>query len=273
MAYRPIFRKQIGDPKTGYDAYICTMESGAMALDFHTQGAIRVWGGELLSKTGLSHSQIIDGTNLWDLDRAWAAYGQDFDIRAGQNWESFLYALQSGRAAVLQGDYDQFSLDVRCQDSFTGNHAILVLPEKNGSSWLVGDPLCSDFAWVEEYKLNKYATKLAVSQTGNVNKLYWGVTRVVSPPQSAPTPSPSTTLKYGGRADYRGTWEVKENGSRFRKSPYIQSGNIIETVSAGYRFSNKQTTDSGTFVNGSKRWLGDATGDRWIHVSLVKLVS
>lgn len=283
MGYRPTFRKQIGDPTTGYDSYICTMESGAMALDYHTQGAIKVWGGELLSKTGLTDPQIRDGTNLWDVDRAWAVYGQDLDIRAGQNWESFLYAIQSGRAAILQGDYDQFSLATRCQDSFTGNHAILVLPEKSGGNWLVGDPLCSDFKWVSEYELNRYATKLAISQTGSASKLYWGVTRAYqTEPQPQPQPQPTpvgVTKKYGGYEGYRGTWEVKESGSRFRTKPDHNGtsgfgiGSIIETVGAGYRFSNKQTTDKGSYTNGSKRWLGDATGDRWIHVSLVKLVS
>lgn len=82
-------------------------------------------------------------------------------------------------------------------------------------------------------------------------------------------PSP-LVLKYGGYVGWLGNWKVMFNNSRFRSSPHIKAGNIVRTVDAGFVFKNAQTTSTGTLVNGSRRWLGDATGNRWIHISLVQ---
>lgn len=85
-----------------------------------------------------------------------------------------------------------------------------------------------------------------------------------------PTPSP-VVLRHGGYVGWLGNWEVMFNNSRIRTSPHIRSDNIVRTVDTGHVFRNAQTTSTGTLVNGSRRWLGDATGNRWIHVSLVQL--
>lgn len=195
MTYRPIFRKQIGDPTTGWDSFICTMESGAMALDYHTRGAVQVWGGQLLATLHLSELQIKDGTNFDDLARAWANYGRTLDDRRGGSWQDVLRCLQEGRAVIAQGDYDQFTLATRCQDNFIGNHAVLILPEKNGGSWLVADPLCSDFKWVPEYEINRYLTKLSVSIFGprSPQPLYFAVTNPQGFLNAPPPPDTSTT--------------------------------------------------------------------------------
>jgi hypothetical protein len=47
--YMPIFRRQIGDPTTLLDRFICTFESGAMVLDWHRHGCT----GVRYSATGL----------------------------------------------------------------------------------------------------------------------------------------------------------------------------------------------------------------------------
>lgn len=92
----------------------------------------------------------------------------------------------------------------------------------------------------------------------------------VTPP---PPPKPSgAVLKYGGYAGFRGTWRVNGDHTNERRSPYITSTNIIRQVNAGTVFVNAQTTDKGTVVNGSARWLGSADGNTWLHVSTVTLV-
>jgi len=84
-----------------------------------------------------------------------------------------------------------------------------------------------------------------------------------------PTPKPpAVTFKYGGGPYYRGLWETRLAGCRFRATPFL-NGKILATVPKGTEFRNAQTTDKGALVNGSRRWLGDATGNKWIHSSLV----
>jgi hypothetical protein len=185
MTYRPVFRKQLGDPTTWLDPYICTLESGAMALDFHTKGGIKVWGGQLVPWCGLTPAQIAGqapradgevrtGSGIPNVSMAWKHWNQTLGNRIGYRWISVLESLQLGRAVILQGDYDQFSLATRCQDAFLGNHAVIVLPERMaGPKWLVGDPLCSGYKWVSELELYRYAMKLGFN-----GQLYFAVTDV-----------------------------------------------------------------------------------------------
>ena len=56
--FMPVFRRQIGDPTTSLDGFICTLESAAMVLEWHTRGAISVWGGQLIPWCGKTEAQI-----------------------------------------------------------------------------------------------------------------------------------------------------------------------------------------------------------------------
>jgi N-acetylmuramoyl-L-alanine amidase len=87
-----------------------------------------------------------------------------------------------------------------------------------------------------------------------------------------PAPKSGVVLKYGGYAGFRGTWRVNGDHTNERRSPYITATNVIRQVNAGTMFANAQTTDKGTVVGGSGRWLGSADGNTWIHVSMVTLV-
>jgi len=98
---------------------------------------------------------------------------------------------------------------------------------------------------------------------------FWKAVDVIEAP---PVPKPSVVLKYGGYAGFRGTWRVNADHTNERRTPYITSTNVIRQVNAGTIFVNAQTTDKGTIVNGSARWLGSADGNTWIHVSTVTLV-
>ena len=158
---RPIFRRQLGDPTTTLDGYLCTMESGAMALDYQTGGRVQVWGGQLVKHSGRDESTILKrGTNLGNVQTAWRHHGETLFVRSGGTWSDVERAIDQGRAVILQGDYDVFTMAERCQDSFDEDHAIMLLPERTGSRILRGDPLCSDFDWVEASQLRRYAEKL-----------------------------------------------------------------------------------------------------------------
>lgn len=160
--FMPTFRRQIGDPTTSLDSAICTMESGAMVLDWHTRGAISIWGGELIPWCGRSPSDIAaHGTNLGNVKQAWRHFGQTLDVRSGGGWSGVMAALAEGRAVILQGDYGEFPLSVRCQRNFEDNHAISVYPYQVGDRLLVGDPLCSTFHGVKISTLQAYAEALS----------------------------------------------------------------------------------------------------------------
>lgn len=180
MVYRPIHREQIGDPTTGYDPYICTMESGAMALDFHTQGKVQVWGGNLLNKLNLSDADIRNGLNMGNLKNAWAAYGYTLLDRRGYTWAQVIKDLKAGRGIVLQGDYDVLTGDDDCQPGFNGDHAIYLNPELYSDNTVVlkGDPLCEDFDKVPLSTLKKYAEKLGARVYGpsSPQKIFFGAT-------------------------------------------------------------------------------------------------
>lgn len=182
--YLPIFRKQIGDPTTSLDAFICTLESGAMLLDWHTRGAVQVWGGELIPYTGRSEASIYgSGANLGDLRQAWLHWNQTLSVRSGQTFADLLIALHEGRGAVLQGDYDQFDLAERCQDTFLGDHAILLLPYENSGRILCGDPLCTTFHGIRESTLQRYAEDFGAAILGasSPQRILFAVSRPWTP--------------------------------------------------------------------------------------------
>lgn len=178
--YLPIFRRQIGDPTTSLDRFMCVMESAAMVLDWHTRGATQVWGGELLAHTGVSEAQVIanGGTTLQMARNAWAFYGQNLEIRAG-SWTDFLRALGEGRAIVLITDYGEISPSERCQTSFEGNHAVSVYPYDAGTKLLTGDPLCSGYKGYEADTLQRAAEAYGRASygTGSPQRISFAVSR------------------------------------------------------------------------------------------------
>lgn len=172
--YLPRFRNQIGDPTTTRDAFLCTMSSGAMCLDYHTRGRISVWGGTL-ERHQNDHS---GGTDLSDLGVAWRWYGQELMWGMTSGWAGLKAALSQGRSIVLQGDYDRFTGSNSCQLSYRGPHAIALFP--SDTAWaIVGDPLCNTFKTIAEPVVRAYAEKLNP-------RVQWAMSR--AQPQLEPQP-------------------------------------------------------------------------------------
>ncbi|MFL5750972.1 MAG: hypothetical protein ACJ767_10190 [Chloroflexota bacterium] len=166
--FRPRFQRQIGDNTTTFDGFICTMTSGAMALDYQTRGAVRLSGGQMLKHSGLKDADITDnGTNLRDLERAWKGVSEKLKIpsiklQVRQNgFDDVLKALAAGRAVVLQGDYRRLGRANRCQEiPVVKGHALVLLPERSGNKILVGDPLCRAFKFIPQSDLEAFAHAL-----------------------------------------------------------------------------------------------------------------
>lgn len=243
--YTPLFRRQIGDPTTNRDGYICTMTSGAMVLDYHTLGGLQLWGGELERH----QNQHTGGTDLNDLALAWAYYGQVLTIQSGYGWAGVRRALGEGRAVVLQGDYDRFTGANSCQKGFADPHAIALLP--SDTAWaIVGDPLCSGFKVIAEGTVRAYAEKLAP-------RVHFAVSR----PQSSIVPPPTTEEPMNLRAVKGEDWTPALTRRPYRPNPerggpitgYIELGTIVRTIA-------EATTKDGnnwrlTEINGVPAWL------------------
>lgn len=168
--YRPAQKPQDPDvdphePASGesYDAghdhgwSNCTMASGAVTLDFHTLGALNLWAGDLRHAPG--QPDMTGGTDLWDVQKAWAYYGQELEIRSGAGWSALQSDRAAGRAILLTGEGD-----VPGSATFDGAHAIAVLPETHSDGrWLQADPLCTGPEWVTEAALREWAERLQSS--------------------------------------------------------------------------------------------------------------
>lgn len=206
--YRPIQRKQIGDPTTTLDSTACTLEAGAMALDFHTLGKLQLWGGNLAVHCGKTYAYIAaHGTSLPDIQKAWSYYGYTLVNKTRHTFKDMMADLQSGRGVILQGDYDQFSYETKCQKNFLGNHGIYLNPEFGtkpttanpeflGVTVLMMDPLCGAPKYVPATELRKFAEKFArpILGTQSPQQILYAVTAAhPSTPVPVPTPTPTPT--------------------------------------------------------------------------------
>lgn len=132
----------------------CTMSSGACVLDHSTQGRLQLWGGDLRHAPG--QPDLEGGTDLYDVQKAWLAYGEALDVRSGRGWDAVRADREAGHAIILTGEGN-----VPGAASFTGGHAIALLPEPDEAGrWLIGDPLSSGFEWVGEAELRQWAERL-----------------------------------------------------------------------------------------------------------------
>jgi len=155
--FMPTFRPQIGDPTTWLDNSICQFESAAMVLNWHTRGAVDVWGGELIPWCGKSEAAINgQGANLTNMKQAWQHWNQHLELRGGQYFSDLIVALSEGRAVILDGIYAVLPNDETCS-GFSGSHGISVYPYQVGDRLLVGDPLCHDFKGIKRSSLQAYA--------------------------------------------------------------------------------------------------------------------
>jgi hypothetical protein len=246
MTYRPTFRPQIGDPTTVYDGRICTFSSGAMGLDYHTKGGIKVWGGQLAKKPGVDPR---DGGNLQELAKAWAAYGQNLNIKTGEPFSALVNFLKAGHGAVVQGDYDQLSLATKCQDSFDGDHAVYINPEFSGTKVLMGDPLCKSWKWIELSELRRYMEKLGRRNNLANGGVFFAITKRLAP---------SPTYPYGSKPYIH--YVVTTAELRARKAP-TTTADIVKTYPKGTRIRTALIdTDGGSYR------VGTSTRDDWYGI-------
>jgi hypothetical protein len=158
--YIPKHQRQLVADK--YGGVNCTAYSAAMAIDRATLGGVYVTGKTV---RGASNEPIPDpqspGLNLPQIVNVAFGWHVELVNRAGAPWASVMAALREGRGVVLQGDYDQIPLALRCQASFTGDHAIYVNHISGDGDLYWMDPLCAKGKEINWAVGRAYAEKFA----------------------------------------------------------------------------------------------------------------
>ena len=160
----PVFQAQnpaISACKLGWSS--CTCFAGAMAAAFD-QGKTFVMGG--CAVRSLTHDTS-GGTTLAQIDAA-LLDGWNVNLNTSYRlpWADFAAAIDTGKAAVLQGYYAPIA-DSRFDAGrgFRGNHAIAVLP-----GWIAMDPLADGRATgVYKFKGEAYPQSLLRTFAGKLN--------------------------------------------------------------------------------------------------------
>jgi hypothetical protein len=245
----------------------CTPDAAANGANAATGGRVNKTGGQV--RALIPRSQETDpstpGWSIPDVDHAMAKLGVGFENRTGKGWAGLISALDTGHYAILQGDSDQFS-NATCSGVFNGNHCIGIHPARrvvNGSTqhW-INDGICKTGRWEYDYILRRYASKLAAN-------IRFGVFTTAVPKAAAPAPA-TVTLRYGGvklaKPVVKRIAVAAGTRANVRSRP-TSTATKVTTLANGATFTAYQVTSTGQLLAGSRRWLGDRTGTRWLHAT------
>ena len=132
----------------------CNMTSCAVVYAYHVGERNSPWGGDMRH----SQSDREGGTDMYDAVQAWRNYGDRYlSVRSGQGWKALKAARREGRAILIHG-----TGEVPGRGRFAGNHACVIGPEVHEKSgrWLFGDPLASDWQFIEPAEIRAWAEAL-----------------------------------------------------------------------------------------------------------------
>jgi hypothetical protein len=264
VTYRPTFEKQWGDPTTDLDWVNCLMAAGAMGLDFDTLGHVDVEPGILRKHSG----DFSGGTDLADLAKAWAYYGQTLHVQTGDDWAGVIGALRAYKNVVLQGIYGALPKAYRSPLNslgFRGPHGVDLNPEFNaGGDILMGDPLNNKWIWVPQSALHAFASALGSAEHGSARQLFFATSDAHKPVVTDPV-------------RYAHTIEVTATVVNIRENPSAGSKDVGD-LKHGARIKTTWLRRYGGryIVNGHLRtdWLGFTHNGEtdWIARAYTKVV-
>jgi hypothetical protein len=268
----------------------CNCAVGAMLVAWVTQGAHRPSAADVrrLVREPSGIANVIGGTNPAQvaaaLDRGWNV---SLDVRYRVPLADVVSRAQQAPVGLSIG-YSPVAGTVHdACPGFRGNHEIALF------RGLVFDPLADGRRHgipdgPERWGDDLLRRACGALEIGNGKTLGEGFAYAMFAPPSAdapmvaagdPTPheAPHVTFRFGGEPRYRGSYRVCDGirAARIRTAPLIPDGTVVRTVVAGSAlpFRVAQTTQSGTAVGGIRRWMGDATGTRWVHGALIEALS
>lgn len=281
MVYRPPFIKQLDGTALGGSN--CTVASSCMAAIRHMRGAnpaglaqwyptpkwIRAKMGDTSGGTTLAQNEAI----------FYKLYKIDFDVRYRATWATVVAEVKKGRGAVIQGSYQIFHGTIYdASGTFRGNHAVYINEfrynsTKKRNEFLMYDPLADGRRnlyhgpiWIPEATLKRFAANLILNPRTDA-RVGFGYAYIMFTRDT----EPSLALKYGGVA-YAKIMYSKVNGANIRQKPN-RTATVVRKLALNAKFSVAQRTTTGELVAGSKVWYGDATGNQWMHSSVLKLTT
>jgi hypothetical protein len=266
MTYRPRLVRQ-GDGSR-WQWTNCTMASAAIAIDRHTLGRIRTTGAKMRS----CQNDKIGGTDMMDCRLAWdRCFNQNLDVRLKITWKTFIGAIKAGRGVIVVGNYSYIPYQYRGQKHpYRFGHGMYINEVRaSDGALLVYDPLGTRPVWIPQIHIKRYAGAFKTTRgTLGYGYVQAGFTRITS--ATAPKPVPSVVkLRFGGIKITPNLYEAKV-AAKQRRSPYIRTDNIIQTVAIGTDFRAYQKTIKGTNVGGSSTWYGNISGTVWMHSSVLR---
>lgn len=139
----------------------CRMAVAATHLDYHTQGEKTATGAQMRA----NQDDQEGGTDSGDAQRAWARGWQEtLVIRDGSDWERLEEDRNLGRFIELDVWYA--GMTSRCQDASSFGHTIGIAPESREGKWLVSDPLCGSYKYLDPSELRRAAEAWGVRVYG-----------------------------------------------------------------------------------------------------------
>jgi len=111
-----------------------------MGLDYETSGAKKSTASKMRSQT----ADQSGGTDSGDAREAWdRGFDESLDIEDGKTYDDVDASLKAGYMVHL--DVWHAAMDAGCiSGSGAYGHTIAIVPDHDGSGWLVGDPWCTN---------------------------------------------------------------------------------------------------------------------------------
>lgn len=128
------------------------MAVAATHLDYHTGGKKTSTGAKMRA---LQDDQT-GGTDSQDAQKAWArGYNELLVIRDGSLWERLEDDRNLGRFIEIDVLYSLITN--RCQQASAFGHTMGIAPESRSGQWLVSDPLCTSYKYMDPSEIRRAA--------------------------------------------------------------------------------------------------------------------
>lgn len=151
-----------------FDDENCTPASLADLIRAMSQGQDDRTGSEVRSlvRPDEETNPTTPGWSLNDADLAASRAGVALTVQNGATWSTLLTRRNEGRFLLVQGMSSVFTSG--CSANFDGGHCVALPPlDHSDGRWRLGDPICQDWRWELESKLEQYAAAFAGAGRAN----------------------------------------------------------------------------------------------------------